>query len=60
MRGMKHLYTLLTESTKTLCIQIICSITATYVINSYSQETRVFILSGEIITSAEANTQGDT
>ena len=41
-------------------IQIICSITATYVINSYSQEARVFILSGESITSAEANTQGDT
>ena len=41
-------------------IQIICSITETYVINSYSQEVRVFILSGESITSAEANTQGDT
>ena len=37
-------------------IQIICSITTTYVINSYSQEATIFILGGEPTTSAEADT----
>ena len=41
-------------------IRIICSITTTYVINSYSQEARVFILGGEPITLAEATAQGET
>ena len=40
-------------------IRIICPITATYVINSYSREARFFISGGEEITSAEGTTQGD-
>ena len=37
---------------------IICSITATYVTNSYSQEISLFISRGEETTSAEGTTQG--
>ena len=40
-------------------IRIICPITATYVINSYSREARFFRSGGEEITSAEGTTQGD-
>ena len=36
----------------------ICSITATYVTNSYSQEISLFISRGEETTSAEGTTQG--
>ena len=40
-------------------IPIICSIIATYVINSYNQKVRLFIPGGQEITSAEGTTQGD-
>ena len=40
-------------------IRIICPIIATYVINSYSREARLFISGGEEITSAEGTTQGN-
>ena len=40
-------------------IPIICSIIATYVINSYNQKARLFIPGGQEITSAEGTTQGD-
>ena len=35
------------------------NIIATYVLNSYSQEARLFISIGEKITSAEGTAQGD-
>ena len=41
-------------------IRIICPIIATYVINSYSREARLFISGGEEITSAKGTTQGDS
>ena len=40
-------------------IRIRCPIIATYVINSYSREARLFISVGEEITSAEGSTQGN-
>ena len=40
-------------------VRIICPMIATYVINSYSQETRLFISGGEEITLAECTTQDD-
>ena len=40
-------------------IRIICPIIATYVINSYSREARLFISGGEEITSTEGTIQGD-
>ena len=40
-------------------IRIIWPIIATYVINSYSQEARLFISGGEEITSAKGTTQGN-
>ena len=40
-------------------IRIICQIRATYVINSYSREARLFISGGEDTASAEGTTQGD-
>ena len=40
-------------------IRIICPIIATYVINSYHQQARLFISGGSEITSAEGTTQGD-
>ena len=40
-------------------IPIICPIIATYVINSFSRETRLFRSGGEEIRSAEGTTQGD-
>ena len=40
-------------------IRIICLIIATYVINSYSRQARLFISGGEEITSAEGTTRGD-
>ena len=40
-------------------IRILCPIIATYVINSYSQEARLFIAGGEGITPVEGTAQGD-
>ena len=40
-------------------IRIICPIIATYVINLYSQEARLFISGGEEVTSVAGTTQGD-
>ena len=40
-------------------IRIICPIIATYVINSYGREARLFISGGKEITSAEGTIQGD-
>ena len=40
-------------------LYVICPIIATYVINSYSEEARLFISGGEEITSAESTTQDD-
>ena len=40
-------------------IRIICPLLATYVINSYNEQARLFILGGKEIKSSEGTTQGD-
>ena len=56
MHWSKPIKTLCCKMYKIFVLNIICM---TYIINSYCQETRPFILRGEEITSAEITTQSD-